>query len=391
MPSSLPSSSNSSNSVNSPRSTISRNIWGSQVISPTSSNSTGSTFSGVDITDLASFLNSSPPIRLGAAQIKEMADLRSMRDLNGPNTARNVSMFPPRQLYSSLSTASVPPDGPSGTASWGGELPPRRFEINPTYSCKIFVGGVPWDMTAEDLTIFFSPYGRILVEWPVKDTVTQPKGYVYIIFEDEVNVKVLLNNCVRDTSDNNLKYYYRLITRSLKHKVVQIIPWRITDSNFVMEPTRKQDPNLTVFVGGLHGALTAEGLFIIMNDLFNGVSYVGIDTDKFKYPIGSARVTFNNKYSYMQAVMAAYIEIKSNLFSKKVQVDPYLEDAICSKCDLRPGPLFCKELCCYNYFCHGCWFSHHQALFMINHRPLAKTSKYKRSMQNARYVQFSHC
>ena len=46
----------------------------------------------------------------------------------------------------------------------------------------------------------------------------------------------------------------------------------------------------------------------------------GIDTDKFKYPIGSARVTFNNHRSYMKAVSAAFIEIKTPKFTKKVQV-----------------------------------------------------------------------
>ena len=47
---------------------------------------------------------------------------------------------------------------------------------------------------------------------------------------------------------------------------------------------------------------------------------LGIDTDKFKYPIGSARVTFNNYRSYMKAVSAAFIEIKTPKFTKKVQV-----------------------------------------------------------------------
>ncbi len=32
--------------------------------------------------------------------------------------------------------------------------------------------------------------------------------------------------------------------------------------------------------------LNAEGLALVMNDLFGGVVYAGIDTDKYKYPIG---------------------------------------------------------------------------------------------------------
>lgn len=41
-----------------------------------------------------------------------------------------------------------------------------------------------------------------------------------------------------------------------------------------------------MFVGALHGMLNAEALASIMNDLFGGVVYAGIDTDKHKYPIG---------------------------------------------------------------------------------------------------------
>ena len=35
-----------------------------------------------------------------------------------------------------------------------------------------------------------------------------------------------------------------------------------------------------------------EALATIMNDLFDGVIYAGIDTDKHKYPIGEYEMTF---------------------------------------------------------------------------------------------------
>ena len=60
----------------------------------------------------------------------------------------------------------------------------------------------------------------------------------------------------------------------------------------------------------------------------------GINVIKFLYK-GSGRVTFNNTKSYMRAVAAAFIEIKTQKFNKKVQVDPYLEDALCSTCKLK--------------------------------------------------------
>lgn len=56
---------------------------------------------------------------------------------------------------------------------------------------------------------------------------------------------------------------------------VQIIPWVISDSNFVRCPSYQLDPAKTVFVGALHGMLSAEGLASIMNDLFGGVVYCG--------------------------------------------------------------------------------------------------------------------
>ena len=131
-------------------------------------------------------------------------------------------------------------------------------------------------------------------------------------------------------------------SRRMRSKEVQVIPWVLADSNYVRCPSQRLDPQKTVFVGALHGMLNAEGLAHIFNDLFGGVVYAGIDTDRHKYPIGSGRVTFSNTKSYMKAVSAAFIEIKTLKFTKKVQVDPYLEDALCSSCLLKQGPYFCR-------------------------------------------------
>lgn len=59
-----------------------------------------------------------------------------------------------------------------------------------------------------------------------------------------------------------------------------------------------------------------------MNDLFGGVVYSGIDTDRYKYPIGSGRVTFGNQKSFMRAVKAGFVEIKTPKFNKKVGMEP---------------------------------------------------------------------
>lgn len=79
---------------------------------------------------------------------------------------------------------------------------------------------------------------------------------------------------------------------------VQVIPWVISDSNYVRCPAQRLDPSKTVFVGALHGMLNAEALASIMNDLFAGVMYAGIDTDKHKYPIGEEKVTWLQPAKY---------------------------------------------------------------------------------------------
>lgn len=61
----------------------------------------------------------------------------------------------------------------------------------------------------------------------------------------------------------------------MKAKEVQVIPWTLNDTNWVRSISQKLDPEKTVFVGGLHGMLNAQGLAEVMNDLFDGVVYAG--------------------------------------------------------------------------------------------------------------------
>jgi len=257
--------------------------------------------------------------------------------------------------------------------TWSGQLPPRASGASTdlSYSSKVFLGGIPWDITEESLLQIFGQFGQVRVEWPGRDITTPPRGYLYITFESEESVKELLTRCTHDFSNGGSFYYYKISSNRMRSKEVQVIPWAIADSNFVRCPTVRLDPLKTVFVGALHGMMNAEGLAIVFNDLFGGVVYAGLDTDKHKYPIGSGRVTFNNAKSYMKAVTAAFIEIKTPRFSKKVQVDPYLEDALCSTCGTKQGPYFCRDLSCFNYFCRFCWELRHTFL-RPQHKPLMR-------------------
>ncbi|KAF7701792.1 cytoplasmic polyadenylation element-binding protein 1a [Silurus meridionalis] len=265
------------------------------------------------------------------------------------------------------------------TCTWAGQLPARIYK-NPIYSCKVFLGGVPWDVTEGSLLNTFSVFGSLKVEWPDKDgrhSQCPPQGYVYLVFDSEKSVKALLQACSQRHLHHTdyLEYYYKISSKKIRCKVVQVIPWVITDSSFVCSPSLQFFPRRTVFVGALHGMLTAEALAHIMKELFGEVVYAGLDTDKHKYPIGSGRVTFRNQKSYLKALTAAFVEIKTTKFTKKIQIDPYLDDSMCQICNCQPGPFFCRDQTCFQYYCRSCWHWHHSTDMLSSHRPLMRNQK----------------
>lgn len=318
----------------------------------------------------------------------------SLHFTQGPNLLQTLLGYPSNYTGSSMMTSTTYPDPywleraaldnrnaasrQEATCTWSGQLPtPGRSQGGSmVHSCKVFLGGVPWDITESGLVHAFKEFGSIRIEWPGKgrqgSAGSSPKGYLYVILETEGAVEALLSQCTHDYSSGS--YYFRISSRRHHYKEVQVIPWLLGDSNFVRCSSQRLDPEKTVFVGALHGMLNAEGLAHIFSDLFGGVVYAGIDTDKYKYPIGSGRVTFSNTKSYMKAVSAAFIEIKTTKFTKKVQVDPYLEDAICSACHLKQGPYFCRDLTCFCYYCRHCWDLHH-AMGMQHHKPLMRNTR----------------
>jgi len=112
-----------------------------------------------------------------------------------------------------------------------------------------------------------------------------------------------------------------------------------------------------VFVGALHGEITAEGLQKILSELFGPVAHVGIDTDKNHYPNGSARATFVSRESFHRAVAAEFVQVVTPRFSKTIQLDAYIEDGICSECRMST-PVFCRHPDCFRHYCPLCFDEH---------------------------------
>uniref|UniRef100_A0A915A4W5 RRM domain-containing protein n=1 Tax=Parascaris univalens TaxID=6257 RepID=A0A915A4W5_PARUN len=182
---------------------------------------------------------------------------------------------------------------------WNGELSPRTYN-NPLFSCKIFVGGIPWDITEEALREEFGRYGTCHVEWPSRDPHpllhstkgpsqrARAAGYVYIVFEHEASVKKLMQECSKELGSAGECYFRIRRSRgeNVEKRQVQVIPWVVSDAVYTQSCPSSMESKMTVFVGALHGMLTAKVLFSIMADVYGNVISVEIDTDKYKYPIG---------------------------------------------------------------------------------------------------------
>lgn len=58
---------------------------------------------------------------------------------------------------------------------------------------------------------------------------------------------------------------------------------------------------------------------MIMDRLYGGVCYAGIDTDpELKYPKGAGRVAFSNQQSYIAAISARFVQLQHNDIDKRV-------------------------------------------------------------------------
>uniref|UniRef100_A0A8C5BI41 Cytoplasmic polyadenylation element binding protein 3 n=1 Tax=Gadus morhua TaxID=8049 RepID=A0A8C5BI41_GADMO len=245
-------------------------------------------------------------------------------------------------------------------------------------SRRVFVGGLPPDIDEDEITNSFRRYGHLVVDWPHKaesKSYFPPKGYAFLLFQEEASVQALIDACIEEDG----KLYLCVSSPTIKDKPVQIRPWNLSDSDFVMDGSQPLDPRKTIFVGGVPRPLRAVELAMIMDRLYGGVCYAGIDTDpELKYPKGAGRVAFSNQQSYIAAISARFVQLQHNDIDKRVEVKPYvLDDQMCDECQgARCGgkfaPFFCANVTCLQYYCEYCWASIHSRAGREFHKPLVK-------------------
>ncbi|CAI8009122.1 Cytoplasmic polyadenylation element-binding protein 2, partial [Geodia barretti] len=142
-----------------------------------------------------------------------------------------------------------------------------------------------------------------------------PKGYAFLLFREEASVHRLVKSCLSE--EGKLYMFVSSLTQS--NKKVQIRPWRLSDSDFIMDHTQPIDARKTIFIGGVPRPLKACELADIFNARYGNVCYAGIDCDPdLKYPKGAGRVTFSSRVSFMSAVSCRFLQVTYGDIDKKV-------------------------------------------------------------------------
>ena len=246
------------------------------------------------------------------------------------------------------------------------------------YSRKVFVGGLPPDIAQDEIRDAFIQFGGLTVDWPHKaqsKAYFPPKGYAFLLFREEVSVHRLVKSCLSE--DGKLYKFVSSLTQT--NKKVQIRPWRLNDSDDIMDHTQPKDARKTIFIGGVPRPLKACELADIFNSRYGNVCYAGIDCDPdLKYPKGAGRVTFSSRVSFMSAVSCRFLHVTYGDIDKKVEVKPYvLDDQVCDECHGlncggRYAPYFCGNSHCLRYYCEHCWATVHAAPGTQNHRCFSK-------------------
>jgi len=266
---------------------------------------------------------------------------------------------------------------PSFNSSLNGS-PRSDLDILERYSRKVFVGGLPPDIDEDEIHASFCRFGHLTVDWPHKaesKSYFPPKGYAFLLYKEEISVQRLMDACMVQDG----KFYLCVSSPTIKDKPVQIRPWNLADADFVMDSSQPLDPRKTIFVGGVPRPLRAVELAMIMDRLYGGVCYAGIDVDpELKYPKGAGRVAFSNQQSYIAAISARFIQLQHGDIDKRVEVKPYvLDDQMCDechgvRCNGKFAPFFCSNITCLLYYCEQCWAIVHSRPGREFHKPLVK-------------------
>merc|ERR1719357_1258914 len=126
-----------------------------------------------------------PPFHENASQFGNFGANSLLSDRNHVNSLFATHPSDPTSLERAAKLYRNAASLYDASCTWSGQLPPRQHQ-NPMYSNKVFIGGVPWDISERCLMQAFEQFGNVRIEWPGRgNSPSPPKGYLYIVFESE--------------------------------------------------------------------------------------------------------------------------------------------------------------------------------------------------------------
>ena len=141
---------------------------------------------------------------------------------------------------------------------WSGPISTKTKD-DAVYSKKVFLGGIPWVFDNNDVNKLFTDFGPIKIEWPVDENNHRVKGFTYVIFGSEQDVSTLLDNCKKKgTYFHNSNSYFHRMAVSGRKKLIEIVPWKVSDACFINRSNQSLDESKTAFIGGIHGKLSGN-------------------------------------------------------------------------------------------------------------------------------------
>ena len=100
--------------------------------------------------------------------------------------------------------------------------------------------------------VFYDQLDELATRFSIQDNFVTPPG----INSSELNNAESTSANITTVPNGN--YYYKISSRRIKEKEVEVIPWIIADSNYIKSANQKIESAKTVFVGALHGKLTGN-------------------------------------------------------------------------------------------------------------------------------------
>ena len=114
----------------------------------------------------------------------------------------------------------------------------------------------------------FAKFGELNVARPKKIGIA---GHLYLEFKHETSVHYLLADCKKD----NGNHFYKVPSEEKPFKEVQVIQWVLSEAEKLYLPVSLDNYPCTVYVGALHGMMTAQLLGYVMSDIFGKSSTPG--------------------------------------------------------------------------------------------------------------------